>query len=513
MVRRAAFAVALVLAVQAGANTLTVDVRTLQMNDLATVTVAVEGAFAENDYVDVPLQNLAFVGEPWVSSEFAWTNGVVSRRKVFRYRARPIAPGPARVGPVELRSEDGQVQRLNAITLQVVADRASASNDAEVVLRELQAAGREPFFVVAETDKTSVYEGEPVVITWVMYNASPIQQWQVVSAPKLEDFWSEELQREEAMERMYLGDTMVQRTPIRRVALFPLRSGRLRVEGMTAEAAMLRRTRGGVFGSFEGEMIEATFTSAPVDIDVKPLPPGPPVDAIGELSLTCEPPLQRGSGPVMIRVALQGLGNVRSANAPRFERGVDGTLQVEGGQVSVTGTTRPDMVRRWEYLIFPGESGTMQIPALTMNVFVPSSGVRRELRCASTFLDVVAAKAPEVAQSVPPAPPVERKIAWQWIAAAAALLIALVAAVPRVLRELALRKTAREIVRDATPAEIRQRMESRVHFDLREASDRGDAWRSLRSLLDAAERERDIAAGSEDEILRRVREVLALAER
>jgi len=510
VVRRAAFVLALVLAVPARANTLTVDVRTLQMNDLATVTVAVEGAFADNDHVEVPLHNLAFVGEPWVSSEFAWTNGVVSRRKVFRYRARPIAPGPARVGPVELRAEGGQVQRLKAIALQVLADRASASNDAEVVLRELLAAGREPFFVVAEADKTSAYEGEAVVITWVMYNASAIQQWQVVSAPKLEDFWSEELQREEAMERMYLGDTMVQRTPIRRVALFPLRSGRLRVEGMTAEAAMLRRTRGGVFGAFEGEMIEATFTSAPVEIDVRPLPEGPPVDAVGELSLSCERPLQRGSGPVMMRVALQGVGNVRSATAPRFERGVDGTLQVEGGQVTVTGTTRPEMVRRWEYLIFPAEGGTMQVPALTMNVFAPSSGVRRELRCAGTFLDVAAAKAPAPSPVAAPRPPAERTIPWQWVAAALALLVALLGALPRIRRELALRKTAREIVRDATPAEIRQRMESRVHVDLREASDRGDAWRSLRSLLDAAERERDIAVGSEDEILRRVREVLAL---
>lgn len=509
MVRAAALAVAMLIAAGARANSLTVDVRSLQMNDLATITVAVEGTFAENDYVDVPLENLDFVGEPWVSSEFAWTNGVVTRRKVFRYRARPMAPGPARVGPIELRSEDGQVHRLDAITLQVVADRASASNDAEVVLRELQAAGREPFFVVAEADRDEVYVGEPVVITWVMYNALPIQQWQVVSAPKLEQFWTEELQREEAMERMYLGDTMVQRTPIRRIALFPLRSGRLRVEGMTAEAAMLRRRRGGVFGSFEGEMIEATFTSAPVEIDVQPLPPGPPVDAVGELSLQCEPPVQRGSGPVVMRVALQGVGNVRSADAPRFERSVNGTLQVEGGQVTLTGTARPEMVRRWQYLVFPAETGTLAIPPLTMSVFVPSAGVRRELRCADATLDVVASKAPAAAQAGLPPVPAERTIPWQWVVSGLALLLALLAAMPRLRRELVLRRTAKEIVRDATPAEIRARMESRVTFDLREASDRGDAWRSLRSLLDAAERERDIAAGSDEEIVRRVRDVLA----
>ena len=497
------------LAFTARANDLTVDVRTLQMNDLATITVSLEGSFAENDFVEIPLQNLAFVGEPWVSSEFAWINGVVVRRKVFRYRVRPMAPGSARVGPVELNAEDGQVQRLNAVTLQVLADRASASNDEEVVLRELQASGREPFFVVAEIDKTSVYVGQPVVITWVMYNAATVQQWQVVSVPKLEDFWIEELAREETMERLYLGDTMVQRMPIRRVALFPLRSGRLRIEGMTAEAAMLRRTRSGPFGLFEGDMVEASFTSAPITLDVRPLPEGPPVDAVGELTLACDAPLQRGSGPVILRVALQGLGNVRAAEPPRFERGVPGTLQIEGGQVTVSrDATKAEMVRRWDYLIFPAGSGSIEIPALTMNVFVPSAGVRRELRCASTLLDVVAAKTPEAPRDPAPQPPTPRRVPWQWLAAGAALLVALLAALPRMRRELALRRAAREIVRDATPAEIRARMESRVTFDLREASDRGDAWRALRSLLDAAERERDIAVGAEEEIVRRVREVL-----
>jgi hypothetical protein len=514
VVKWAVVIAALALALTARANELTVDVRTLQMNDLATITVSLDGPFAENDFVEVPLENLVFVGEPSVSSEFAWVNGVVTRRKVFRYRARPLAPGTARVGPVELNAEGGQVQRLNAVTLQVLADRASASNDAQVVLRELQAAGREPFFVVAEVDKSSVYVGEPVVVTWVMYNAATISQWQAVSVPKLADFWIEELTREETPERLYLGDTMVQRTPIRRVALFPLHSGRLRIEGMTADAAIMRRTRTGPFALFEGEMVEATFTSAPVDVDVKPLPEGPPVDAVGELALTCDPPVQRGNGPVIVRVALSGLGNVRSAVAPRFEHGVNGTVQIEGGQVMVArDATKAEMTRRWEYLIFPAAPGSMEIPALTMTVFAPSSDVRRELRCASAFLDVVATRPPQAPANGPPEPSPARTIPWQWLASGAALLVALLAALPRVRRELALRRTAHEIVRDSTPAEIRTRMEARVKIDLREASDRGDAWRALRSLLDAADRERDIAVGAEDEIVRRVREVLSAADR
>ncbi len=489
------------------ANEVVVDTRTLDMNDLATITVSLEGSFASNDFVEIPLRNLAFVGEPYVASEFVLTNGQVVRRKVFRYRVRPLVPGPAVIGPIELSAEDGQVDRLAAVALEVLPNRAGGSNDPEHVLRELLALGRDPFFIVAEADKRTVFVGEPVVITWVMYNAAAVQQWQIVNVPKLADFWSEELTRKESQERQYVGDTMVQRLPVRRVALYPLRSGRLRVEGLTVEGAIMRRVRRGPFAMFDGELVETTFTSAPVDLDVRPIPEGPPVDAVGELTLACETPPQAGNGPVVVRVALSGTGNVRAVEPPRFERGVAGTVQIEGGAVSVArDEATAEMTRQWEYLIFPSETGTLEVPALTMRIFDPRGGTRRELRCAGTFLPVVAMPLPVGAS--PPPVEMRRTIPWPWLAGGAALLLAAFIAFPRVARELALRREARGIVRNATPAEIRARMEQRVKIPLDEASDRGDAWRSLRSLLEAAEKERDVAADAEDELVRRVREVL-----
>ncbi len=507
-----AIVLAALCAFRAEANDMVADMRTLQMNDLVTITISVEGAFAANDFVEVPLQNLDFVGEPSVSSEFSWINGEITRRKLFRYRLRPLGPGPAQVGPVELKAEEGQTERLAAIALQVLADRASASNDAQVVLRELLATDREPFFVVAEIDKRTAFVGEAVTITWFLYNAASMQQWQIVSIPKLSDFWSEELTRSETPERLYVDNLMVQRMPIRRVVLFPLRSGRLRVDGMTAEAAIMRRTQRGPFSLFEGELVEATYTSAPIELDVKAIPPGPEADAVGQLSLTCESPLQRGSGPVVLRVALAGLGNVRAAVSPRFEGQVDGALQIEGGEVTVSRDEGPArMTRRWRYLILPAAAGMLQVPALTMNVFDPAAAVHRQLRCSSATLDVVA-NAPQPAPAVV-AGPGPRRIPWRGLAGGMAFVLALLILVPRGVGELRLRRDARAIVRGASPAEIRARMVQRLQVDIREQSDRGDAWRALCSILDAAERDRDLGVDAGDEILQRVREMLRIARR
>lgn len=492
------------------ANEMTVDERRVAAHDLVTITVSLEDAFAELEEMSVPLRNLVIVGEPWTATEFAFINGRVVRRKVFRYRARPIAAGTAQIGPLILRTDDGQIDTLAAIEVEVLPDRTSGSNDAEVVLRELVAAGRDPLFVIAETDKKSVYAGEPVIVEWILYNAASIQQWQIVSVPKLADFWVEELTKNERAERVYVADLMMQRVPIRRAALFPLRSGRLQIGGTTVEAAVMRRAPSGPFSRFEGVLAETTFTSAPLEIDVNPIPPGPSVDAVGDLALDCSAPQQRNGGPVVIRATVAGAGNVRSVAAPRFDRNVAGDVQIEGGEVTVAREEGPfGMSRQWRYLVFPAKSGMLEIPPLSMRVFVPVTSEHRELRCSAAFIDAATAVAPQAAPKAGGSRPSLAAPRWPW-AIAIALLVGVGAMIPRALRTLSLRRQVREVLRNATPAEIRARVESRVPIDPHERSDRGDAMRALRSLLDAAERDRDIAVGAEKEIARRVAEVLRM---
>lgn len=498
----------------AAANQLTVDARTLRMNDMATVTVSLEGEFAEAEAVNPPLQNLDFVGEPWVSTEFAWINGVVSRRKVFRFRIRPLAPGKAQVGPLLVMADDGARQTLPAIALDIAADRALGSNDPESLMRDLRASARDPVFVISEVDKSSVVAGEAVRITWYLYNAVSVQQWQIVGVPKLDDFWTEEVPvRNEPAERVFVGNDLVQRLPIRRVVLYPLRSGTLNVGGITVEAAVMRRYRTGVFAGFEGELVETSFTSAPIVINAKPLPGGAPIDVVGEFSLQCQPARQSNAGPVVMKVTLAGEGNVRGAPPPRFGERVAGDVQIEGGEVT---SSREEgsvaMSREWRYLIFPSREGLLYIPPLTLNSFVPLTEQRKELRCEAQTLEALASATPVGPESEERDAPRNARRRWPWLGGGAAALLAVLLVLPRVRRTLELRRDVRELVGGKSPAEIRAAVDARVDPRLmHEASDRGDAYRALRSLLDAAERERDIAVDAEEEIERRLRELLRIA--
>ncbi len=497
------------------ANELSVDKRTMQLDDTITITVTLEDAFASIDSVKIPLRNLVFEGQPSVSSQFDFINGRTSRRKTFRYIAHPTAAGGALIGPVTLHGSGGQVETLAPIAIQVLPDAAAGSNDPAKIIHELMATNRDPIFLVAEADKTTAFEGEEVVVTWTLYNATSVQQYAIGEIPKLEDFWTEELDvRGEQPHQTLLGGMVVQRLPIRRVALFPLRSGSLTVPAMGVNASIMKRIRtGNPFDLFEGMEIDVHRRSTPLSIHARPLPTGGPVAAVGDVTMRCGMPVQRNGGPVALTVALTGRANLRGAAPPAFDEPAKGNVQIIDQPLSVE--RRHDdamMTRRWQYLIFPAESGSFTVPALSASVLTPA-GVRRQLRCDGTTLAVRAA-----APSEPPPQIAKHRrglnLRTMVTATTVALLVSCLIglAILRAQRSRRIRSEVRRLVRPTAP-------ETRTAVDeylgtlgiepaalMREPSERGDAYRSLRSLLDALERDR-ITAG-EREIAQRVRDLV-----
>jgi hypothetical protein len=506
------------LALPAMASDLQVDKRTLAADDNLTITLTLTDAFASADNLQLPLQNLVIDGSPSVSSEFSWINGQSSRRKVLRYVAHPVHAGAALVGPLTLHGAGGQVETLAPLSIQVLPDLAAGSNDPIRILHELVATGRDPIFVVADADKSSVFTGEQVIVTWTIYNATNVQQHGIAQMPKLADFWVEELDiRGQTAQQVFLGGVAMQKLVIRRVALFPLHSGALTVDPLGIEAQIMKPLNfGNPLRLFEGSVVDVTRRSSPLAIEARPIPVGPPVAAVGDVSLQCQTPVQKNGGPVAVDVIMTGAANLRAAPPPSFAQAVDGSVQIAEGTVSVQRRDEAVMTRRWRYLIFPATSGMFVIPPLTSQTLTPA-GVRRELRCEQRTLLVQAADAAVMQSHAPPPSgrsPIEAaRQSLPLIGVAAGILILLAIAWPRIARARALRRDTRAIVRE-TPAGTRIAVDQWLTARgidpiviLRETSDRGDAYRALRSLLDAAERDRLIA--EPDDIRGRVRDLVA----
>jgi len=416
-----------------------------------------------------------------------------------------------------LHGADGQVETLAPVSIQVLPDLAAGSNDPQRILHELLATGRDPIFIVAEADKSSVFAGEQVIVTWTIYNATNVQQHGIGEIPKLADFWVEELDtRNEAAQQVFVGGLSMQRLVIRRVALFPLRSGTLTVDPISLDAQIMKRTGiGNPFGLFEGAVVDVHRRASPLTVEARPIPPGPPVAAVGDISLQCSTPVQKNGGPVSMDVVMSGAANLRAVPPPAFARAVDGSVQITEGGVSVQRRGEVVMTRRWRFLIFPATSGMFVIPPLTTPILTPA-GVRRELRCEQRALIVqsvdAAAIQPHAAPVAGSTPREAARRSLPFAGMAAAILIVLAIAWPRIARARRIRGDAHALVRES-PAETRAAVDewlSARGLDpaaiLRETSERGDAYRALRSLLDAAERERLIA--EPDDVRRRVRDLV-----
>ena len=510
------FLVVLAVSTAATANDLSVDRHSLRVGESVAITLSLEDAFATIDDVDLPARNLDVNATPSVSSEFSWINGAVVRRKVFRFSARAVSPGAAQVGPLTITLPDGERETFPAIALQVLPDRAAGSNDPVSVLRELLNSGRDPFFVVGEMDKTEAVVGEQVVVTWWLYNAASVQEWQIGAVPKLAEFWVEEVDVRNAQPvQSFVADYAMQRMPIRRVALYALRSGTLPIGSMEVEAAVMRRTTSGPFGLFEGNVVDVSFSSAPLSVTIHPLPAGA-VPLVGDLTLRCAPPRQKNGGPVVIEAMLAGRGNLRSAPAPRFETAPAADVQLVERGASLDRALLPSMTRRWELVLFPARAGAMAIPPLIVPSFSPTAKANRVLRCEGSTLNVTAVdRSQTVAQpSSSPSRVTSNVRNILLIAIALAVAVFLASAVGGVVvRRRLVSQRIRQLVRDRSPSQIRDAVHERlgekgidVASLMRENSDRGDAYRALRSLLDGLEHER-LTVGA-TEVQRRVRDLL-----
>jgi len=229
--------------------------------------------------------------------------------------------------------------------------------------------------------------------------------------------------------------------------------------------------------------------------------------------MRCGRPVQRNGGPVAITVALSGRANLRAVPAPAFEGQANGSTQVIEKKLNVN-RVRYDawMNREWQYLIFPAHSGSFTVPALSARILTPR-GERKELRCEAATL-MVSATAPN---EPPPRlatrrAPISRSAIALFLVAVTVICTMIALAVARSQRSHRIRNAVRRLVRPTVP-ETRAAVDEylgRLGVDptalIREASERGDAYRSLRSLLDALERDR-IAAGQK-EIAQRVRDLV-----
>lgn len=233
--------------------------------------------------------------------------------------------------------------------------------------------GDSDLFLRASLDKSEVYVGEQTTLSLYIYSRVDLSSVDSVTMPKLEGFWSEDVESPTQLtgEQRVINGVPYRAYLLRRRALFPVKAGTLQITPAEADI-----TTGFLFAGHRVHRV-----SNDLKVKVKPLPPGAPPGFsstnVGSWKLTVdvsETRVELGQ-PVTVKVTVEGVGNVKNVTPPKLT----GPEALKVYEPTTTDKLSPSKKRVqgrrvMEYLVMPQRTGTFTMPALEFPYFDPRTG-------------------------------------------------------------------------------------------------------------------------------------------
>ena len=361
-----------------------VDATRIGLDDQLQLTITVGGTSLPDQVPLPPLSNLRPVGGPSVSTQMSLVNGTLSQSRSWTYWLQPVAACRAEIGTVRVRVGSGE-EAAPAIAIEVVAGSVKPRQPARAtdpfaqdpfdgLLGRSRGRPAEPRIIVeARPSRTSLYVGEPLLLTYSVYTQTSVSGLDFANAPQFAGFWVEELAPppNAGGQPATVEGVGYRRFNVMLKLLFPTRAGRLTIPATTIKLAIPRQS------IFDGGFVVERSTK-PVTVNVKPIPEAPGFSgAVGRFKASSSvdrPTLALGEAATL-RFRVEGSGNLKWVDHPP-ELNVIGA-KVYPPQAKSDLKTQPTGIvgsRTWEFVVVPQTAGTLEIPALQFSYFDPQAG-------------------------------------------------------------------------------------------------------------------------------------------
>ena len=244
-------------------------------------------------------------------------------------------------------------------------------------------------FIRAVVDKTSVYEGQQVVVSYRLYTRIGIDDSQVNTLPELNGFFSQDIknmqqqQRTEWSVETYKG-LKYNVTDIKQSILFPEHAGNLTVDPLGAtflvrQPVPSRDFMDSFFDSYKEVNIKVK--SAPVTVHVKPLPdegkPAGFTGAIGNFSLraSLDKTSLKANEALNYNIIVTGSGNLKLLKnlTPEFPASFD-KYDPKILDTITDAVSGENGSRKYTYLLIPRQQGKFTIAPVKFSYFNPAFG-------------------------------------------------------------------------------------------------------------------------------------------
>ena len=338
-------------------------------------------------------------------------NGAMTKsiNYTITYVLLPQAAGNVTVGAAEV-TVDGTVYRSNALPIEIVNEGKSPGaggtqsrprEDSSPDVTAQNQIAKDDILLRAVVSRTSVYKGEPLRVTFKLYERVPVVGYNDVKFPSFNGFWAQELNTDNARRQRETFNGKVYETLVaKEYLLYPQQAGTLVIEPaeLTAVAQVVVPGRRNVDPFFGGGPdfvnVPRKVQSPRINIAVKPLPAGAPASfsgAVGSFTMDAVLPQERlaANSAATYTVKISGTGNLTFVQAPKltlpasFEQyNVKTTESINTSAAGISG------YRQFEYPFIARAEGTYEVEPVEFSYFDPSRMQYMTLRSRPLELEI-----------------------------------------------------------------------------------------------------------------------------
>lgn len=352
-----------------------------------------------------------YLGGPSTGSSTSISMGGGKTIRTSTYTFTYYLQAPDKGGKYTLEGAKGIYKKnqviSNPVQIEVLSSgNTSASqtnkNSEEQPKTSTQSAGGEDIFVRLVTDKKSAYVGEQITAWIKIYTKVNISGFdQRFKGPDFVGFYQQEVEVPSfSLEREKVGDDIYHSGVLRKVIIYPQKSGEIEIEPFELLVEIQKQTRRqsqSIFDEFFGPQYSRSrinLQSKPVKISIKQLPYPRPADfngAVGKFNLQASANETNVStnDAITIKVTVSGKGNIKlleDVNA-NFPPAFDVFEPIKKVQIDNSSSGKTGKAT-FEYTAIPRHAGNFQIPPFSLTYFDPDIKAYKSLQSQDFFINV-----------------------------------------------------------------------------------------------------------------------------
>ncbi|MBS1959368.1 MAG: protein BatD [Bdellovibrionales bacterium] len=296
---------------------------------------------------------------------------------------------PTKVGSLKIKNIVNGGDKAPDLSVQVAQDNPYNKHQITGDKPQLN-ADQKNFFMRAEVNKSRIYKGEQLIVSYYLYRRTRVNIRDVMQYPSFEGFIREDLEMpilsgRPDYEAVSLGGIPFERALLARYALYPIRDGKLKIDSLNVRADYIPRNQANddmmedPFFQFFTQVTPRTATSKsdPITVEVSPVPEEGKTQlftgGVGNFDLSAQLDLttMKAYSPLTLRVSIRGKGNTNLIEFPPVNWPKQLKFYETQGKSKNLGQGVTE--KTFEIVLIPQEKGNFEIPPIEFEFFNPEA--------------------------------------------------------------------------------------------------------------------------------------------